>query len=553
MLLLLLYAFTAIANVDCIGVTIGNEIENGHWSEKYELFIEIKIDGKTYFFELSGYNWFIKELLSDGTLGLQTDKGKFVYHYIKGFAYNIQDKQYLYAITESKYWFIQEIVTGGRLGKESSRGYWDSNPNLIFPLNINREHFVLTITSQQWYIKKLTYKGNVGQETDRGKWKKYYTLGFPFSINGRQFIYVSDAVRWATKEVLSGGKMGEGISIVIGKCRKKPIQYYPFFMRGKQYYYGLNESKKDWFIQEFKPSGKMGPVQAAGLWEDYYHLSLPFKINGVQYMYFLNDKNYVIRKIQLIPPFCPILLNPKSYCSEESKLRCGILYPRIERLTNYGGSSEACTEYNFITEYIADIMKDKYYATVKVNDRATAIKSYSMLKKGSTIDLTLTMNAEIYYKHLTNKKPPESQTVRDHVQKLESDKTDEAGHLLAPSLGGTLKPYNFVPQSPMINRKLLVAGNSIRSPQRGWFDVEALIRNYVSETEGYVGWHLVISYGNLVNSLRPTEFWLLVKFYDANGELTNWGGNKAITGYHFRNVPTEACTNLKSAWWNIPY
>lgn len=551
MLLLLLYAILAIANVSCIGVAIRNETENGYFSEKYELCFELKMDGKTYFFALGGYNWFIKELLRDGTFGPETDKGKFVYYYIKGFSYNVQGKQYLYAITETNYWFIQEILTGGRLGKETSKGYWDSTPNLIFPVNVNREYFVLTVSSQNWYMKQLTSVGTVGKQTDKGKWPKYYTLGFPFSIHGRQFIYLSDAARWSTREVVSGGKMGK--EVVNGQCRKKPIQYYPFSMRGKQYYYGLNNSKKDWFIQEFKPNGKMGRVHAVGLWEDYYHLSFPFKIDGVQYMYFLNDKNYIIRKVQQTPPFCPILVNPKSYCSEESKLRCGVLYPRIERQMNYGGSNEACTEFNFINDYITDIVKDDYYVTVKVNDRKTAIKSYSKLKKGSTIDLTVSMNAEIHHKHLTSEKSPEPQAVLEHLQKLERDKNDEAGHLLAPSLGGTLQAYNFVPLSPMINRKLLLSGNSIRAPQRGWFDVEGLIHNYVAETGGYVGWDLVISYGNLANSLRPTEFWLLVKLYDATGKLTNWGGNKAVTGYHFRNVPTEACTALNSTWWNIPY
>uniref|UniRef100_A0A034V5B1 Uncharacterized protein n=1 Tax=Bactrocera dorsalis TaxID=27457 RepID=A0A034V5B1_BACDO len=551
MLLLFLYAITAIAHVGCIGVTISNETENGSYSEKYEIFFEFKMDGKTYFFALGGFYWFIKELLKDGTLGPYTDKGKFAYTYNKGFAYNIQGKQYVYAITETNYWFIQEILTGGRLGKETSKGRWDSTPNLIFPVNVNREYFVLTVSSQNWYMKQLTSAGTVGKQTDKGKWIKYYTLGFPFSIQGRQFIYLTDTARWSTREVISGGKMGK--EIVNGQCRKKPLLYYPFFMRGKQYYYGLNQSKKDWFIQEFKPSGKMGSVHALGLWEDYYHVALPFTTDGVQFMHFLNDKNYITRKVKQTPPFCPILVNPQSYCSEEPKLKCGPLYPRVKRVLNYGGSSEACTDFNFINDYIADIMKDDYYVTVKVNDPKTALKSYSLLKKGATIDLTVAMNAEIYQKHLTSEKSADSQAVRDHVRKLEQDENDEIGHLLAPSLGGTLQPYNFVPQSPMINRKLLVAGNSIRAPQRGWFDVERLIRNYVTETAGHVGWHLVISYGNLANSLRPTEFWLLVKFYDADGKLTNWGANRAITGYHFRNVPTEACENLNSTWWNIPY
>uniref|UniRef100_A0A0A1X404 Uncharacterized protein 329R n=1 Tax=Zeugodacus cucurbitae TaxID=28588 RepID=A0A0A1X404_ZEUCU len=551
MLLLLLYTFTTVVTVNCIAVEIGNVTENGDWSKKYDLWVELKMDGKIYFFALGGYDWFIKELLHDGTFGRQTDNGKFIYMYNMGFGYNIEGRQYLYAIGETKYWFIQEILAGGRLGKEISKGYWSTKPDIIFPVNVNREYFALTVTAEKLYMIKLKSGGKLGEETDKGKLSAQYTLGFPFSIHGRQFIYLCDTAQWSIMEVTSGGKMGKEIDY--GKCRKKPIQYYPFFMRGKQYYYGLNESKKDWFIQEFLPSGQMGSVKATGLWEDYYPLSLPFKVDGIQYMYFLNGKNYTIRKLLQIPPFCPILVKPQSYCSEEAKMKCGILYPRIERVMNYGGSSDACTEFNFITEFISDIVHDGYYKTTKIKDPKTAITSYSILKKGSTIDLTVAMNAEIHYEHLTQKNDSEPKAVLDQVKKLESVESDKTGHLLAPTLGGALKPYNFVPQSPMINRKLLVEGNSIRAPQRGWFDVERLIHNYVSETGGYVGWHLVISYGNLANSLRPTEFWLLIKLYNDEGKLTNWEGNKPITGYHFRNVPKQACTDLKSIWWNIPY
>lgn len=166
--------------------------------------------------------------------------------------------------------------------------------------------------------------------------------------------------------------------------------------------------------------------------------------------------------------------------------------------------------------------------------------------------ITVAISAEIHYSNLQpSGRDTISSDVEAHLANLDwyrgggQLENDERGHLLADSLGGSGDRYNFVPQSPLINRNAFLSGNLIG--EFCWFDVEENIRNFlINGSDGvYVRWTIVVGYGHLPISRRPTHFMLSVRRFNPNHQLID------TAQYIIPNIPSYACRDLKDPWWNI--
>ncbi|KAG5879221.1 hypothetical protein JTB14_026719 [Gonioctena quinquepunctata] len=433
------------------------------------------------------------------------------------------------------------------MGRETDNGFWKSKPTIIFSFDMGGKHYVFSLTDIKWFIKQLLPNGKMGSETDNGSWNNYYTLGFPFSINGRQYFYCISDKYWFIQELLSGGKMG--IETDNGHWTTNHILHVPFSIDGKYYFYGLteNDDKKSWFMQELLPGGRMGTEKTQGCWEFYYALAFSYNINGRQFFYGLSEYYWLIQEIIQEPRFPVVTTTRKKYCKR-------VL--RTKRQNNSGTCNAGCRGLNGIEEYITDIENDDdNYDTINFANPRNPLRSVSTFRvladanHNRDIELTAAMRAEIHYNHMPPVRDTISSEVHDHLRQMDRQNDDEAGHLLASSLGGSGATFNFAPQSPMLNRAANVPTSVI--PQPGWYDVEEMLREYLIEmNSGYIRWNLAPQYSLLPNSRRPTAFLLSIRFYDDHDNLVNWRMEGAVRSYNFPNVPTVACTNPNHPWWN---
>ncbi|KOB72404.1 Uncharacterized protein OBRU01_07456 [Operophtera brumata] len=366
------------------------------------------------------------------------------------------------------------------MGRETDNGHWESKPTIIFPFDIGGKHYVYSLSDTKWFIKELLPNGKMGSETDHGTWKYHYTIGFPFSINGRQYFYCVSEKYWFIQELVPGGKMGKETDN--GYWKTNHILNVPFIIDGKNYFYGLTDNDtRYWFIQELLPAGKMGPEKMYGTWEHYYEVVFAFNINGRQFLYRLSEYSWFIQEIIKEPRFPTRTVEKEKYCNPESVLR-------NKQDNNCTCNAEyGVTGLNVLEGYITDIENDNdNYLTMTYSYPDFPILSVSTFRVAADannarfIELTAAIRAEIHYSHMFQIRCPiVSAEVRAHLQQMNREDDDEAGHLLASSLGGSGLPYNFAPQSPMLKRVqcVNVSGSVISQP--GWYDVEELLRNYL--------------------------------------------------------------------------
>lgn len=100
---------------------------------------------------------------------------------------------------------------------------------------------------------------------------------------------------------------------------------------------------------------------------------------------------------------------------------------------------------------------------------------------------------------------------------LQGETDDEAGHLVAASLGGTSDLYNLAPQHKLINRNVGTR-NNVRTLADPWKPVEDVIRKYVKDKDHLnrkVEYTVDLRYNSL-DSRRPSMFLTEAKFYDNN-------------------------------------
>lgn len=98
---------------------------------------------------------------------------------------------------------------------------------------------------------------------------------------------------------------------------------------------------------------------------------------------------------------------------------------------------------------------------------------------------------------------------------LNSGKDDEAGHLIAATLGGTKSRYNLSPQHKTLNRNVNEASNP--HILGAWFTEENKIRSFLQKTpKGKVDWTVTCEYENPTAS-RPSNF-KFVSIYTNDGK-----------------------------------
>lgn len=105
------------------------------------------------------------------------------------------------------------------------------------------------------------------------------------------------------------------------------------------------------------------------------------------------------------------------------------------------------------------------------------------------------------------------------------EREDDAGHLLAYSLGGGMNnQWNYVPQSIRLNRDANPIGSDTRHVSSGWRGTETEILEFLraNRQRGTVDWSMIVIYGNSRDSgnfhrLRPIGFCLQWNTTDDSG------------------------------------
>nr|XP_043069917.1 uncharacterized protein LOC108131517 [Drosophila bipectinata] len=212
--------------------------------------------------------------------------------------------------------------------------------------------------------------------------------------------------------------------------------------------------------------------------------------------------------------------------------------------------------YNYIELIAADLRNSAETITTDVsNDNRHAVNHFTTItapanqNHAQPIDLTVTMQATLTYDIAAqNRRAPIHYSIAERMQQMDwyrggnRNTNDEQGHLLADSLGGPSFAWNFVPQSPSVNRAVSIAGDF--NVVYCWFDLEAEIRDILRENQDhYITWTILISYGGLPTSRRPTAFLISVRLMTSNHQFVYY------RTFMIPNVPSDACTNTNHAYW----
>lgn len=130
------------------------------------------------------------------------------------------------------------------------------------------------------------------------------------------------------------------------------------------------------------------------------------------------------------------------------------------------------------------------------------------------IDLPMYVAADIKYENL-RERGRITQDIYDHMDQMEKNANDHAGHLIAASLGGPTVPENFIPMASRVN------SNGF------WWQTENELRTFLSNNRsGKVSWEMIIVYLDdpksvIPKSYRPIGFCLRYKlFYNNQQRIT---------------------------------
>lgn len=117
--------------------------------------------------------------------------------------------------------------------------------------------------------------------------------------------------------------------------------------------------------------------------------------------------------------------------------------------------------------------------------------------------------ATIRYHHTQNQRPSSiPENVRSQLTRMNALGDDDAGHILAHSLGGPTIPRNFVPMNRDLNR---IRGN--------WFRTENVLRAYLNnERQGYIDWEALVIYPDGFRNYRPIGFIVRYTLFDGHGQ-----------------------------------
>lgn len=124
------------------------------------------------------------------------------------------------------------------------------------------------------------------------------------------------------------------------------------------------------------------------------------------------------------------------------------------------------------------------------------------------ITLPIHTAATIRYHHTINSRPTIPEDVRTQLSRMDRMSDDDAGHILAHSLGGPTIPTNFIPMNRDVNR---IRGN--------WYRTEDALRAYLNhERQGHIYWEALIIYRNDFTSYRPIALVVRYTLFDGHGQ-----------------------------------
>ncbi|XP_049314290.1 uncharacterized protein LOC125778850 isoform X2 [Bactrocera dorsalis] len=173
-------------------------------------------------------------------------------------------------------------------------------------------------------------------------------------------------------------------------------------------------------------------------------------------------------------------------------------------------------------------------------DSYTTMTAPANQNHAQPIDLTVTMKATLTYAKAQHLREPIQTSITERMEEMDwyrggnKNTNDERGHLLANSLGGPSLPWNFVPQSPSVNRGVEIRGVTTYC----WFDLEADIRRILRQNPDHIiVWTIVVRYGGLPASRRPTLFLISVRHLDSDYRFIDY------RQFVIPNMPSDACTN----------
>jgi hypothetical protein len=165
-----------------------NETDNDKWNNYYNYATPIYINGKTYIFfqtEDSDNYWFIAYIspegkLSDVCAGYWDDL-----HYpvmaaveINGNAYLVYHGINSLSVCE---WFIRKINPDGTMGEETDRGKWNSLYNKLIGYESYNHAYILG-NDPDCFIREITAGGKMGAETYHGTKTAKNAFLFPFTF-----------------------------------------------------------------------------------------------------------------------------------------------------------------------------------------------------------------------------------------------------------------------------------------------------------------------------------------------------------------------------------
>lgn len=79
-----------------------------------------------------------------------------------------------------------------------------------------------------------------------------------------------------------------------------------------------------------------------------------------------------------------------------------------------------------------------------------------------------------------------------------------------------------------------------------WWDLEGEIRDILREHQDhYIAWTIIIGYGGLPTSRRPTGFMISVRVMTSDHQFVNY------RMFMIPNVPSDACTNPNHPYWHL--
>ncbi|XP_016964827.1 uncharacterized protein LOC108034453 [Drosophila biarmipes] len=210
--------------------------------------------------------------------------------------------------------------------------------------------------------------------------------------------------------------------------------------------------------------------------------------------------------------------------------------------------------YNRVEELAEELRGRSDTMTTDVSNGRQPVLDYTTITAppnqdhAQPIDLTVTMRASLTYNNTAHTpRAPIDGAITSRMQEMDwyrggnQNTNDERGHLLADSLGGPSVPWNFVPQSPSVNRGVSITGGVTYC----WFDLEEEIRTLLRDNQDhYIIWTILVSYGGLPASRRPTGFMISIRLMTSDHQFRNY------RIFMIPNVPSNACNNPSHPYWH---